>query len=100
MSRIYLHSPNAPSWRGAWLSTGTPLPFTYLENISKLWGESYFVPCRYTTPYGTQMDLYYFLKWLIIQKMDTQKNVDIIGIYNVHLNRYLIPCAKVKLSLS
>jgi hypothetical protein len=26
---LYLHSPNTPSWRGAYLSTGTPLPFTF-----------------------------------------------------------------------
>jgi hypothetical protein len=25
---LYLHSPNMPSWHGAWLSTGTTLPLT------------------------------------------------------------------------
>jgi hypothetical protein len=25
--KLYLHSPNTYSWRGAWLSTGTTLPF-------------------------------------------------------------------------
>jgi hypothetical protein len=26
---IYLHYPNASSWRGTYLSTGTTLPFTF-----------------------------------------------------------------------
>jgi len=28
---LYLHSPNTSSWRGAYLSTGTTLPFTFTE---------------------------------------------------------------------
>jgi hypothetical protein len=28
MREAILHSHNTPSWRGAWLSTGTTLPFT------------------------------------------------------------------------
>jgi hypothetical protein len=26
---LYLHSPNTSLWRGAYLSTGTTLPFTF-----------------------------------------------------------------------
>jgi hypothetical protein len=34
---LYFHSLNTPSWRGAWLSTGTnlPLPFTF-KNLSEI----------------------------------------------------------------
>jgi hypothetical protein len=31
---LYLHSPNTPSWRGAWLSTGTTLPYTLVGSAS------------------------------------------------------------------
>jgi hypothetical protein len=37
---LYLHSPNTPSWRGAYLSTGTTLPLplsperAYVDNIN------------------------------------------------------------------
>jgi hypothetical protein len=27
--KLYLHSSNTPSWRGAYLSTGTPLPLPF-----------------------------------------------------------------------
>jgi hypothetical protein len=44
---LYLHSPYTPLWRGAQLSTGTTLPFTftfwYLLSISSIYSNQHFV---------------------------------------------------------
>jgi hypothetical protein len=36
MRELYLHFPNTPSWRGAYLSTGTTLPYLSFYSTSAM----------------------------------------------------------------
>jgi hypothetical protein len=46
---LYLYSPNMPFWRGAYVSTGTTLPFSYLCHGNKSALTMYYDSCMFVT---------------------------------------------------